>query len=68
LRAAHHDSPTPSLYSVVAQLSPEEASEAAALVPYFAAMGDRAAELVISSVLAAVEGMVAGRVAVPKST
>ncbi|MDE3202604.1 MAG: TetR/AcrR family transcriptional regulator [Acidobacteriota bacterium] len=61
LRAAHHDSPTPSLYSVVAQLSPEEASEAAALVPYFAAMGDRATDLVISSVLVAVEGIVAGQ-------
>jgi AcrR family transcriptional regulator len=60
LRAAHHDVPTPSLYSVVGQLSADEALEAAALVPHFAAMGDRAMDLVISSVIAAVESMLVG--------
>jgi AcrR family transcriptional regulator len=61
VRAAHRDLPLPSLYSVLGHLSAADAQEAAALVPYFAAMGDRAIELIIDATIGAVEAMVARR-------
>ena len=59
VRAAHRDLPLPSLYSVVAQLSPEDAQEAATLVPHFAAMGDRGFTLVAEQTINAVAAIVA---------